>query len=193
MISRDPAVSNIKQTSSSPSKQTVVTKWSGFASTYATAFSTFQSDTGLTGTITPSGSNSPILVSVSLPYNLFTYYSSGSIWIVGIILHSHGSGEDPIFAVPVGSATFGNTRSMPTTTYSEDIGDSGVFSADFITTISVPTSFYVSVTVSSGSSFVSINLGNIGSVYDSNTGTNVDTYAVMTLEEVDAWNEIYPT
>ena len=193
MISRDPAVSNLKQTSSSSSssKQTVVSKWSGYMSMFAS--SEFQSDTGLTGTITPSGSNSPILVSVSLPYNLFAYYSSGSAWTVGIILHSHGSGEDPIFAVPVGSATFVNRRSMPTTTYSEDIQDSGVFSADFITTISVPTSFYVSVTVSPGSYSTSINLGNVGGFYDNKTGTIADDYAVMTLEEVDTWNDIFPT
>ena len=193
MISRDPAVSNIKQTSSSSSssKQTVVSKWSGYMSMFAS--SQFQSDTGLTGTITPSGSNSPILVSVSLPYNLFTYYSSGSAWTAGIILHSHGSGEDPSFALPVGSASFVNRRSMPTNTYSEDIQDAGVFSADFITTISVPTSFYVSVTVSPGSYSISINLGNIGGIYDNKSESFVNDYAVMTLKEVDTWNDIYPT
>jgi hypothetical protein len=193
MTSRDPAIANIKQasSSSSSSKQTVVSKWSGYMSMFAS--SEVQSDTGLTGTITPSGSNSPILVSVSLPYYIFTYYSSGSAWIVGIILHSHGSGEDPIFAVPVGSAAFINRRSMPTTTYSEDIEDSGVFSADFITTISVPTSFYVSATISPQSSSISINLGNVGGFYDNKTVTVADDYAVMTIREVDTWNDIYPT
>jgi hypothetical protein len=195
MISRDPAVSNIKQTSSSSSssKQTVVTKWSGSASTYATTVPT-QVDTGLTGTITPSSNDSPILVSISLPYNLSTArYSSGSFWSIWAILHSYTAGEDPLSGVPVGSAILKNQRGMPTISYSEDISDLGVFSADFITTISIPTSFYVSVTASPGSSPVSVSIGNVGSGYDNKTATFVDNYAVMTLKEVDTWNDIYPT
>ena len=196
MISRDPAVSNIKQSltgSSGSSKQSVVTKWSGFASTYATSFPT-QVDTGLTGTITPSSNDSPILVSVSLPYGLYTARNSnGENWTIWAILHSYTAGGDPLSGVPVGSAILANTRGMPSISYSEDIGVLGVFSADFITAISVPTSFYVSVTASPGSSPLGVNIGNIGSGYDNKTGTNVNNYAVMTIREVDTWNEIYPT
>lgn len=192
MISRDPAVSNIKQTSSSSSssKQTVVTKWSGYASTYATSFPT-QVDTGLTGTITPSGSDSPILVSISLPYNVSTArYSSGQYWSIWAILHSYAAGGDPLSGFHIGSTILKNQRGMPTISYSEDISDSGVFSADFITTISVPTSFYVSVTASPGSSPVNVNIGAFDSGYDNKTATYVNNYAVMTIREVDTWNEI---
>jgi hypothetical protein len=195
MISRDPAVSNIKQTSSSSSssKQTVVTKWSGSASTYATTVPT-QVDTGLTGTITPSSNDSPILVCVSLPYGLSTTrYSGGEQWTIWAILHSYTAGEDPLSGVPVGSAILANQRGMPTISYSEDIGELGVFSADFITAISVPTSFYVSVTASPGSSPLSVSIGNVGSGYDNKTATYVNNYAVMTIREVDTWNDIYPT
>jgi hypothetical protein len=192
MTSRDPAIANIKQASSSPSKQTVVTKWSGFASTYATSFPT-QVDTGLTGTITPSSNDSPILVSVSLPYGLSTARNhNGEMWTIWVILHSYTAGEDPLSGVPVGSAILANTRAMPSISYSEDTYVNGVFSADFITTISVPTSFYVSVTASPGLP-LNVNIGNIGSGYDSKTGTNVNSYAVMTIREVDTWNEIYHT
>lgn len=190
MISRDPIVSNIRQSllsSSGSSKQSVVSKWVGSVSLYVSTFIS-QADTGLSETITPSSGYSPILISVSLPYNVYTNYSTGAGWTIAAIVHAYEAGGDPLYAVPVGSTIISDRRTMSTFEDTEDIQATGVLSADFIVGISSPTTFYVSISAQPSVSPVSVSVaGGIFDFYDSKSGTFVADHATMTLTEVDTW------
>jgi hypothetical protein len=187
MISRDPAVSNIKQTSSSSSsKQTVISTWSGGGSAYTSSGQSVQVDTGLSGTIASSTNryNFPVLVSVSMPYVVDASFSSYSGWEIKAVLYYYQTDSDIANAVPVGHFEVGDRRTTSTSPYADTIQSIGVLSGQFVVGLSAPTTFYVSIVLQSFNEPVGISFGSISTFYGTET---VYTNSVMALTEFNTW------